>query len=240
MPACPRPTGYRPSGNPPSRLPTCPKIGAAPPEDGRRPSPELTRAHPYQQNAGNRCASGRLRWSRSTADGKVMWSRGVQLCALILSLLAALLNHNPVLYLWTQCSPPQLSCLNAADLVLAASALHTRRLPLAILPTPARDVPDRLSRPGRARIGFPAWKRRRLDPAAVDQHGTLWGGGGRWMTRLALVVTRAACPSLPFGWWMSVFQPEPDHDDEGGYLRVAKACRAAGPGAGGGRPGRPG
>src|SRR5215217_2021971 len=48
MPACPRPTGYRPSGNVPSRLPTCPKIGAAPRKVsyGRRPSTEPTRAHP--------------------------------------------------------------------------------------------------------------------------------------------------------------------------------------------------
>ena len=30
MPACLRPTGYRPSGNAPSCVPTCPKIGAAP------------------------------------------------------------------------------------------------------------------------------------------------------------------------------------------------------------------
>jgi len=43
--------------------------------------------HPYQQNAGNRCANHRSRRSRSTADGKVMWSHGVQLCALILRVL---------------------------------------------------------------------------------------------------------------------------------------------------------
>jgi hypothetical protein len=43
--------------------------------------------HPDQQNAGNRCANGRLPWARSTVDGKVMWSRGVQLCALILPVL---------------------------------------------------------------------------------------------------------------------------------------------------------
>jgi hypothetical protein len=35
MPVCPRPTGSRLSANPPSRLSTFPKIGAAPPEDVR-------------------------------------------------------------------------------------------------------------------------------------------------------------------------------------------------------------
>jgi len=35
MPACLPPTGYRPGGNAPSRLPTCPKIGASASEDVR-------------------------------------------------------------------------------------------------------------------------------------------------------------------------------------------------------------
>ena len=38
-------------------------------------------------NAWNRCAKRRSRRSRSTVDGKVMWSHGVQLCALILRVL---------------------------------------------------------------------------------------------------------------------------------------------------------
>ena len=38
--------------------------------------------HPYQQNAGNRCAKRRSRRSRPTVEVEVMCSRGVQLCAL--------------------------------------------------------------------------------------------------------------------------------------------------------------
>jgi hypothetical protein len=33
------------------------------------------RPHPYQQNAGNRCANDRIRRSRSTVDAEVMCSR---------------------------------------------------------------------------------------------------------------------------------------------------------------------
>jgi hypothetical protein len=76
MPACPRPTGYRPSGNVPSRLPTCPKIGAAPRKVsyGRRPSPEPTRAHPYQLSRAKRCADGDFPGNRSAS--------GAELCVL--------------------------------------------------------------------------------------------------------------------------------------------------------------
>ena len=82
MPACPRPTGYRPSGNVPSRLPTCPRIGAAPRKVsyGRRPSPEPTRAHPYQLNAGNRCADRPFPRSCPTVAATVMRSIGALVC----------------------------------------------------------------------------------------------------------------------------------------------------------------
>jgi hypothetical protein len=43
------------------------------------------RLHPYQQNAGNRCANRRSRRSRPTVRGEVMCSHRVQLCALILA-----------------------------------------------------------------------------------------------------------------------------------------------------------
>jgi hypothetical protein len=39
--------------------------------------------HPYQQNAGNRCATRRSRRSRPTVEVEVMCSHRVQLCALI-------------------------------------------------------------------------------------------------------------------------------------------------------------
>jgi hypothetical protein len=42
--------------------------------------------HPYQQNAGNRCAKRRSRRSRSTVQAEVMCSHRVQLCALVLRL----------------------------------------------------------------------------------------------------------------------------------------------------------
>jgi hypothetical protein len=76
MPACPRPTGYRPSGNVPSRLPTCPKIGAAPRKVsyGRRPSPEPTRAHPYQVSRAKRCADRRFPKSPLSVRGEGMRS----------------------------------------------------------------------------------------------------------------------------------------------------------------------
>ena len=38
--------------------------------------------HPYQLNAGNRCADGRFRRSRSTVGAKVMRSIGIQVCVL--------------------------------------------------------------------------------------------------------------------------------------------------------------
>ena len=38
--------------------------------------------HPYQQNAGNRCATRCSRRSRSTVEAKVVCSHRVQLCAL--------------------------------------------------------------------------------------------------------------------------------------------------------------
>jgi hypothetical protein len=40
------------------------------------------RPHPYQQNAGNRCAKHRSRRSHSTGEAEVVCSRRVQLCAL--------------------------------------------------------------------------------------------------------------------------------------------------------------
>jgi hypothetical protein len=40
--------------------------------------------HPYQQNAGNRCAKRPFRRSRPTVEGEVMCSHRVQLCALVL------------------------------------------------------------------------------------------------------------------------------------------------------------
>jgi integrase len=48
MPACLPPTGYRPGGNAPSRRQHAPRSVRAPRRmsEGRRPSPELTRAHP--------------------------------------------------------------------------------------------------------------------------------------------------------------------------------------------------
>jgi hypothetical protein len=52
--------------------------------------------HPYQQNAGNRCAKRRSRRSRSTVRVEVMWSHRVQLCALIAP-AAALLGTSAVL-----------------------------------------------------------------------------------------------------------------------------------------------
>jgi hypothetical protein len=44
------------------------------------------RLHPYQQNAGNRCAKRRSRRSRTTVEVEVMCSHRVQLCALIVRL----------------------------------------------------------------------------------------------------------------------------------------------------------
>jgi hypothetical protein len=51
--------------------------------------------HPYQQNAGNRCANGRFRRSRATEEAEVMCSRGVQLCGLILACHPVDLPHTP-------------------------------------------------------------------------------------------------------------------------------------------------
>src|SRR4029453_19567446 len=47
-----------------------------------RPGGRPRRAHPYQQNAGNRCAKRRSRRSRSTVRVKVSCSHRAQLCAL--------------------------------------------------------------------------------------------------------------------------------------------------------------
>jgi hypothetical protein len=52
--------------------------------------------HPYQQNAGNRCAKRRSRRSHSTVEVAVMCSHSVQLCALIAP-AAALLRTSAVL-----------------------------------------------------------------------------------------------------------------------------------------------
>jgi hypothetical protein len=49
--------------------------------------------HPYQQNAGNRCAKRRSRRSRSTVEAEVMCSRGVQLCALVVRLASVAGQH---------------------------------------------------------------------------------------------------------------------------------------------------
>jgi hypothetical protein len=49
--------------------------------------------HPYQQNAGNRCADDRSCRSRSTVEGEVMCSHRVQLSALIVRLDPAIAEH---------------------------------------------------------------------------------------------------------------------------------------------------
>jgi hypothetical protein len=50
--------------------------------------------HPYQLNAGNRCAQGPFRSSRSTVRGEVMCSHRVQLCALIRRPIARLSSNS--------------------------------------------------------------------------------------------------------------------------------------------------
>jgi hypothetical protein len=59
------------------------------------------RPHPYQQNAGNRCANRRSPRSHSTVVGEVMCSHRVQLCALILPLIAGVGAPYGALYLDT-------------------------------------------------------------------------------------------------------------------------------------------
>jgi hypothetical protein len=48
--------------------------------------------HPYQQNAGNRCAEGRFPRSRPTVEARVMCSHRVQLCVLIVHSIRPLRN----------------------------------------------------------------------------------------------------------------------------------------------------
>jgi hypothetical protein len=70
------------------------------------------RPHPYQQNAGNRCANRHSRRSRSTVEGEVMCSHRVQLCALATRL--ELPGHAVVVTASFGASPPPFTTINAS------------------------------------------------------------------------------------------------------------------------------
>src|SRR5215216_2803287 len=67
--------------------------------------------HPYQQNAGNRCANGRFRRSRSTVEGEVMCSHRGQLCALIPAAVSPRLNASFSFLPIDVCSTPQYTAI---------------------------------------------------------------------------------------------------------------------------------
>jgi hypothetical protein len=63
------------------------------------------RPHPYQLNAGNRCAKRRSRRWRSTVEAEVMWSHRVQVCALVSATITRADGHD------ARNSPPdRISC----------------------------------------------------------------------------------------------------------------------------------
>src|SRR5215217_1322970 len=65
----------------------------------------------YQQNAGNRCAHGRCRRSRSTVEGEVMCSHRGQLCALIPAAVSPRLNASFSFLPIDVCSTPQYTAI---------------------------------------------------------------------------------------------------------------------------------
>ena len=94
--------------------------------------------HPYQQNAGNRCARGHSRRSRPTVEAEVMCSRGVQLCALIAP-AAARLSTSAVLAVVVRVSvvagtlTGPLGRLSAARLAIVSAAVGSgAHLPPAV------------------------------------------------------------------------------------------------------------